>query len=190
MAGVARLRTLSPQQVLRRIPPRRFDVLVYRSAASACPPSPLPVGLSLDKVGPGGSTGWDEIDRRLRNDAHCYLVTDGEMLIHESWVFRGSMMLHRLGVSLSCPVIGECVTAPGYRGLGLYPFALAEIARDLDSELIPDLSAPAYVLVDQGNGASIRGLDKAGYRLAGQASGVRVAGRLFVSSSTLPRPAG
>jgi RimJ/RimL family protein N-acetyltransferase len=56
--------------------------------------------------------------------------------------------------------VGTCITLPQYRGMGLYPSALAQLAGALGAEGCRRL----YLYVERENLASIRGVQKAGFR--------------------------
>lgn len=58
--------------------------------------------------------------------------------------------------------IGPCLTYPAYRGKGIYPTVLRYICSSVGSE-----KTCFYMIVDSGNGSSIRGIEKAGFEKCG-----------------------
>src|SRR5262249_38635670 len=71
--------------------------------------------------------------------------------------------------------VGNCVTAPQYRGTGIYPAGLLALARALSAEGRRWL----YLFVEDENLASIRGVEKAGMKPVARCSvyGVRGSAR-------------
>lgn len=58
--------------------------------------------------------------------------------------------------------IGPCQTAPAFRGRGLYGAALNRIITEPEFE-----NAHFYMIVDNNNRSSVRGIEKAGFHLVG-----------------------
>lgn len=91
-----------------------------------------------------------------RCKAYRVLSENGE-LIHESLVIRKCYKFPFLkGRDIE---IGPCKTNPEWRGKGIYPAVL----RYILSTEISDAGI-AYMIIDKNNNASIRGVEKAGFR--------------------------
>ena len=58
--------------------------------------------------------------------------------------------------------IGPCLTYPDFRGKGIYPEVLKHIYANVGSE-----STLFYMIVDENNSPSIRGIEKAGFERCG-----------------------
>lgn len=58
--------------------------------------------------------------------------------------------------------IGPCFTAPEFRGQGIYPTVLKHITENVGAN-----DAVFYMIVDDKNVASIRGIEKAGFERCG-----------------------
>jgi hypothetical protein len=86
----------------------------------------------------------------------AYVVLHGSKVVHASLVFTRNLLARQLGFR-NVLIIGNCVTDEEYRGKGIYPAVLKRIRADFaDRTLI--------VFVDPANTASVRGLEKAGFR--------------------------
>lgn len=92
--------------------------------------------------------------------AKIYLIRDDEgTLIHSSYVIPKCYKFPFLrGGGYHDIEIGPCVTAAAYRGQGLYPYVLSRI---LEKEL--EANDKAYMIVDDKNIASKRGVQKVGF---------------------------
>jgi hypothetical protein len=86
----------------------------------------------------------------------AYAVSDRGKLVHVSLVFRHNLMARQLGFR-KVLTIGNCFTDEEYRGQGLYPAVLRRIRADF-----PDRAFVVFVEPD--NVASVRGLERAGFR--------------------------
>lgn len=69
--------------------------------------------------------------------------------------------------------VGDCLTLAAYRGKGIYPCGLAELAIRLRAENRKWL----YLYVERENLSSIQGVEKAGFRRVAIASAFRLRGR-------------
>ena len=118
--------------------------------------------------------------------ATLFCAFDGNRLVHASWMTErpGSSPfdpLFRRMTEEGAAYIGPCATAESHRGAGLYPSMLRRICdyareRGLRRALINSAGE---------NAASIRGIEKAGFRLLGRAMRVQALGREWWR---LPRP--
>lgn len=71
-------------------------------------------------------------------------------------------------------IIGPCFTQPQCRGRGIYPAVLKHICDSKGDE-----STRFYMAVDSKNHSSIRGIEKAGFRLCGVVKKTRVLKRYY-----------
>ncbi len=85
-----------------------------------------------------------------------YLITDGEVVVHKSFLYKNVRVLQLIGKSGL--VIGSCYTNPIYRGRGIYPKIIIYITKDNKNK------GEIFMVVDHQNYSSIKGIEKAGYR--------------------------
>lgn len=118
--------------------------------------------------------------RRLRPDVRCYLVAEGDRILHATWCTTTVAWTRELGSYVGPPhgdaYVYESFTRADARGKGIYPFALKAIAADLAGEGI----GRVLVAVEAGNQASLRAVAKAGFVEAGSIRYARSWGRLKV----------
>ena len=88
-----------------------------------------------------------------------YFMHDQEKFVHSSDVFPKLNILKLLGKS--GPAIGDCVTSPAYRGKSIYPLVINRVA----AKLLDDGFKEVFILVNSDNISSIRGIEKAGFKL-------------------------
>lgn len=109
---------------------------------------------------------WGDLLKREVEGAACYGAFIDDRLAHTSWVTdRDSISIDEIGESLEledgeCCVF-DCNTLPQYRGRGAYPRTLMHIAK------IKQVSGyrSMYVYTLSYNASSIRGIEKAGFKL-------------------------
>ena len=147
--------------MLKRLLPVRIDELLYE----------MPVEAALACGDPGFEVRRQTVDRAK----DCYLVAMEGETAHRSWLHRSVRLPRRFGFDGSVPVIGDCHTVERFRGRSIYPQVLRYIARDVARRD----AKPVYVLVSPANLASIRGIEKAGFRRLARLQGIRVAGLLL-----------
>ena len=88
-----------------------------------------------------------------------YIIQDGE-IAHTSYLIP---KCHKFPfLSSDDYEIGPCATHPQYRGRGLYPCVLNHICRTVGNE-----NSVFYMIVDEGNASSVRGIEKAGFERCG-----------------------
>ena len=94
--------------------------------------------------------------------AKIYLIRDekGEV-IHSSYVIPKCMKFPFMGEQDI--EIGPCATRPDYRGVGLYPYVLAEIIKNESQK-----HGKVFMIVDDKNVASIRGIEKVSFFVVAQ----------------------
>jgi GNAT superfamily N-acetyltransferase len=124
---------------------------------------------------------------RLSDDTHCFLVSDGETLLHASWVTTGGAWTRELRAYLVPPgddaYIYESFTRSDARGRGVYPFALANILEWGATTGIGRL----WVAVEEHNPPSLRAVGKAGFQEAFRLPFSRSLGRLRIGAPTGPQ---
>ena len=118
---------------------------------------------------------------RLAPDTRCFVVEDGERVLHASWVTTGCAWTRELR-SYICGGPGdayvyESFTRSDARGRGVYPFALKEICRVLDAEQVGRL----WVAVEAHNEPSLKAVTKAGFEQELTIQYARRLGRLSVN---------
>jgi RimJ/RimL family protein N-acetyltransferase len=166
-----RLRTAGPRALLRALVPRRVDELLYVADASMqLPASPCAVPVEMQRFDQDAAAGNPDIDRRLDGHRACYVARVHGRIAHRSWLHYDTALPSLFGHA-SAPVIGDCMTDAEFRGLHLYPHMLAHIVADVRARAAADT---VHVLVSPDNAASIRGIERAGFRLAARLRGVRI----------------
>ena len=154
------------------------DVLVvFCSQAGGEPPDGgelhLAVALPADAAAYAHDIGTDSegtFVSRLSDKSICYLVRDGERILHSSWVSLHAAWTRELrGYVVPPPgdaYVYESFTRSDARGRGVYPFALRGMRADLASKGV----GRVWVAAEADNAASLRAIEKAGfeehYRLA------------------------
>ena len=91
---------------------------------------------------------------------NAYVVYDGSMLIHFSYVVRGREKFRFL--NKGDIEIGPCWTHPDHRGKGIYPMVLSHIIQKELGE-----GGTAYMIIADTNGPSQCGVAKAGFQKTG-----------------------
>lgn len=148
-------------------------------------PVDLPVGLELERFSPslGRLRAYSgEASPPLALHLFWYVGSARKYAIyyvrHQGEVVHVS---HVLGRSYKFPFmkkqdlhIGPCWTADQFRGHGIYPAVLSRIALDHPGTRL-------WMLTDEANAASRRGIEKAGFRAVG--SGVKEKGVYRLTSS-------
>ena len=123
---------------------------------------------------------------RLTAATRCYLVLDGDLIVHATWVTTAGAWLRELATYFEPPAgdayIYESFTRAEVRGRGVYPFALGNISRTLTHEV-----RRLWVGVEAHNSPSFRAITKAGFSTACEVSYRRRLGRLRVDLASGPR---
>ncbi|NVK52999.1 MAG: hypothetical protein HWD85_08695, partial [Flavobacteriaceae bacterium] len=102
-----------------------------------------------------------------------YRIENKGQLIHRSRIFFKSHFLTSFHFPQPFVVIGDCLTNPDYRGMGIYPKAIRYIASEYIQE------KQVFILVSKDNFASIRGIEKAGFNFFVRLKGFRFLGLYF-----------
>lgn len=141
-------------------------------------------------------TSEAEIDARLASGRRAYVVEGPPGVLAYGWVTRGDEDIAeiegRIRIGPTEAYVWDCATLPAFRGRGLYPALLAAIARELADEGV----ARVWIAARADNAASLRGLEKAGYRRVADIRYVRlwrwrrlaVRRRTGVAPPVLPHP--
>jgi hypothetical protein len=125
----------------------------------------------------------DRIDERLTQYRLAYVVFCLGEIVHESWVCFDAPLPSQYGFDFRLPVVDRSVTHNLYRGKGIFPYTLDYILHDLKNRGISD---DVYVLVSPSNYASIRGIQKAGFKLLAHLKGTRFLG-CFITNKSVER---
>ncbi len=124
--------------------------------------------------------------RRLDAGACCFLVREGERVLHATWVATDAAWVRELQRWFVVPpgdaYVYESYTRPEARGRGLYPYALAGMAAILGARGRVRL----WVGVEADNAPSLRAVTKAGFEEAFRIAYHRRLGRLHVERPTGP----
>lgn len=111
---------------------------------------------------PGESRSIKKIFSRLmfqfltHGRTQIYFVADGEEIMHTSCVIPKCSKFQFLGKDDY--EIGPCFTSPKHRGKGIYPAVLRNICQNIGTE-----NTVFYMIVDENNQPSIKGVEKAGF---------------------------
>lgn len=175
-AVVERLRAHGPGAALRALAPRRVDELLYGiDASTPLPALEFPADVDVQRYHQP-TAGDAAIDRRLDGRRACFVARVDGRIAHQSWLHYDTVLPSLFGYGRT-PVIGDCATAVEFRGRHLYPHMLAHIVREVRATAkgqAAETSGTVHVLVSPDNSASIRGIERAGFRLIARLRGVRV----------------
>lgn len=111
---------------------------------------------------PGESCSFKQICLRLlfriitHGKAKIVFVANDDDLMHTSYVIPKCSKFPFWGKEDY--EIGPCFTLPKYRGKGIYPAVLRYICKNIGSE-----KSVFYMIVDESNQPSIKGIEKAGF---------------------------
>lgn len=118
--------------------------------------------------------------RRLSPWTRCFVVDDGSMFLHASWVTTSRAWTSEIRGYISPPIgdayIYESFTRPETRGRGIYPFALFSICAEVRQRRV----GRAWVGVEAENVPSVRAITKAGFEQAFELSFHRRMGRVQI----------
>ena len=123
---------------------KNIDILVY--GMSAMPfNKPQPINYTIET---------EAVDANKNR----YFIINDNKLVHSSILFNKIHILKLL--NKTGPAIGDCVTIPEYRGKSIYPFVIHHIACETLKH-----KPEVFIIVNSNNINSIRGIEKAGFRL-------------------------
>jgi RimJ/RimL family protein N-acetyltransferase len=182
-----RLRSLNGAELRSLLVPSRVDEFLYEG-----PDVPLEIPHNLSQPVSihrytHETLAADRQRVRLNPRRLLYVVTDKETgaPIHSSAVLFDVLLPARFGYDPAVPAIGHSRTEPGYRGDRVYPHVLSYILKDLQES---KLASTAYLLVSPDNAASIRGIERAGFKRIGHLKAWRFAGLLLRKQHTRLSP--
>jgi len=136
-----------------------------------------------------GTDSASSFSNRLSERTHCFVVDDGQMLVHASWMTTGGAWTREIKAYLVPPpgdgYIYESFTRADARGRGIYPFALRGLLAWGASHDLRRL----WVAVEEHNAASIRAVTKAGFAEAFRLPYARRLGRLRIEKPSGTRAA-
>ena len=182
-----RIRGSHLRELLTAAAPLSINRLLYIGEESAQSPRRLPACFSTKSFSMKHLSGVDRIDERLTRYRLAYVVFCFGEIVHESWVCFDAPLPSQYGFDVRLPVIDRSVTHNLYRGKGIFPYVLNHILHDLKNRRIND---GVYVLVSPTNYASIRGIQKAGFKLLAHLKGTRLLGCFITNKSIQICPQG
>lgn len=125
---------------------------------------------------------------RRSESTRCFVVKDGDLMVHATWMTTGGAWTRELRAYLRPPqgeaYVYESFTRAEARGRGVYPFTLGEIAAWLGARGIGRL----WVAVEGDNPPSLRAVTKAGFEESFRISYRRRLGRLAIDPPGGPDP--
>lgn len=102
--------------------------------------------------------------------AQIYYVQSGNDIIHTSYVIPACVKFPFM--DRDDLEIGPCYTYPAFRGKGIYPKVLSEICRRRGND-----TSSFYMIVDDTNLPSIKGIEKAGFVRCGSVQKSKISKR-------------
>lgn len=116
----------------------------------------------------------------------CYGAWTNGVCVHYSWVSRRPTVIgeiHRIiEIGPDQAYVYDCFTSARYRGQGIYPAVLSTLAI----RLLNDDCSEVWIVAEEENHSSIRGLKRAGFKVSGHVHHTR----LFTWESVETRPIG
>lgn len=98
-----------------------------------------------------------QIDKTRIHKKWRYSIKELGSIIHVSYLYDSIFLLKLL--NKKGPVIGDCFTKKQYRGQSIYPYVINSIAL----ESIKKGGKEVFIVVNQDNLSSIKGIEKAGF---------------------------
>ena len=133
-----------------------------------------------------GTDSASSFEKRLSTRTRCFVVDDGELLLHASWVTTAGAWTREVKSYLVPPpgdaYIYESFTRAEARGRGIYPFALKNIIGWAAGTGVQRL----WVAVEEHNAPSTRSVTKAGFTEAFRLPFTRRLGRVHVGAASGP----
>ena len=171
------------RELLKAAAPLSINSLLYMGEQSAKLSRRLPGPFSIKSFSSKHLSGVHRIDERLNPYRLAYVVFCFGEIVHESWVCFDASLPTQFGFDHRLPVIDRSFTHNLYRGKGIFPYTLTYILHDLANRGISD---SVYVLVSPLNNASIRGIQKAGFKFLARLQGTRLLG-CFITNKSIER---
>ncbi|HWI53272.1 MAG TPA: GNAT family N-acetyltransferase [Symbiobacteriaceae bacterium] len=127
--------------------------------------------------------GWEQ--RWSRGDV-CYGAWAGGVCVHHSWVTTQDSLIGevhgRIKVAAGEAYVYDCFTSAESRGQGIFPAVLSHIGRGL----VSSGTLRIWIAVEHENRSSIKAIERAGFRLAGEVSYRRFGGSARVAVAHEP----
>lgn len=138
--------------------------------------APIQMGvLTPEKALQAGLSRPDWTSRWQQGDT-CYGAWLDGVCVHHSWVRTGDSVIGEIHALLQLAAdeayIYDCFTSANVRGLGIFPAVLSHIAREQLSGGMSRL----WIAVEAANLSSLRAIQRAGFRLAGELTYRRIGG--------------
>lgn len=133
-------------KIIKLLKPVSIDVLIYR--------------MTIQDYKEFENLNYKIEKRIISKNKKQFFIIDNDKVIHKSNLFKKVFLLkiiHKKG-----PVIGDCMTINEYKGKSIYPFVINYIAYQ---ELVHNNKKEIFVIVNKENISSIKGIEKAGYKL-------------------------
>lgn len=110
-----------------------------------------------------------------KGNCYVYSVFDGDKEVHHSYVTKKCYKFPFM--SSQDLQIGNCYTDENYRGLGIYPYVIQKV---IQRHLKNDHNIDVFMLIEEDNIASKRGVEKVGFQKVSSITIKRVLGLLKV----------
>jgi len=132
----------------------------------------VPLDICVYVAAPDGFTAFPEVGytlemQPLSDGRTLFFIDDNGRRVHHSSLFPALHVLRLIGKR--GPAIGDCATIPQYKGKSIYPFVINRIALEQFAAGIPEV----FMIVNRDNRASVRGIEKAGFKLRATLRGKR-----------------
>lgn len=99
-------------------------------------------------------------ENRISDNKKQFFIKIGDAIIHESFLFKKLFVLQL--INKKGPTIGDCKTSDAFKGKSIYPFVINHIAR---AEILNHNRKEVFIIVNPNNLSSIKGIEKAGFRI-------------------------
>ena len=119
-----------------------------------------------------------DFEKKISLGQILFCVFIGKDLAHSSWVvMSNNIKIHPpLNIKYQQEAfIHYCITAPEYRGIGLYPYTLSKIFEFLER----NGKSTAKLTIQKNNISSIKGATKVGCEVCGEGEFLKLFGRTF-----------
>lgn len=117
-------------------------------------------GMKKDDFVPFREIGFEIQSEKLHDGRTRYFIMDGAIFVHQSFLFPKLNILKLIGKK--GPAIGDCLTMTEYKGQSIYPYVINHIAGEM---LVKQNLPEVFIVVISDNISSIRGIEKAGFKL-------------------------
>lgn len=98
-----------------------------------------------------------KLESYRENSKWRYIIKDKDKIIHRSYIYDAVFLLKV--IQKKGPVIGDCITNKEYRGQSIYPYVINRITN----EAIKSGEKEIFIIVNQDNISSIKGIEKASF---------------------------